>query len=121
MKKIILVITTIGFILSLHSCFLTLDANGIFSNSTINNYVTNINGNVVTYNRTITPYTDFEIEGPFDIQIDSSLREDEIRLECNENLANYIKTNVSGETLSIKAKDNIHFQNMTKLKVFVPK
>ncbi len=123
MKRIVLVLATVIFIFTLHSCVLALDAQGKFSNSTVNHYVTNIhgNGNVLSFNRNISPYADLKVDGPFDIQIDSSLPSDEIRLECDENLANYVETKVEGDTLHIKAKDNIHFQNMTKLKVYVPK
>lgn len=123
MKKILIGILIVVFALTLNSCLLTLDAQGKFSNSTINNYITNINGNgnVLSFNRSIAPYSDLQIDGPFDIQVDTTLASDEIRLECDENLANYVETNVEDETLFIKAKDNIHFQNMTKLRVYVPK
>ncbi len=123
MKKVRSGIFFIMLTLTLNSCILALDAQGKFTNSTVNNYTTNINGNgnVLSFNRSITPYNDLQIDGPFDVQIDTTLDEDEIRLECDENLANYVETKVEDETLHIKAKDNIHFQNMTKLKVYVPK
>ncbi len=123
MKKITFRIISLSFIFILNSCILALDADGRIHNSTVNNYTTNIhgNGNVLTFNRTITPYTELKVNGPFDVQIDSSLRDDEVRLECDENLANYVETKVEEDTLRIKTKDNIHFKNMTKLKVYVPK
>ncbi len=123
MKKIAFRIISLSFVFILNSCILALDADGSYHNSTVNHYITNIhgNGNVLTFNRTITPYTDLKVDGPFDVQIDSLLRNDEVRLECDENLANYVETKVEEDTLYIKTKDNIHFKNMTKLKVYVPK
>lgn len=67
------------------------------------------NGNITTINRTTTGYDTVSFSGPFDYILVSGT-EGNIQIEGEENLLQYVITDVSNGNLSVKTRNNINLQ-----------
>ncbi len=73
------------------------------------------NGNISRQTKNITPFNKIATGGSLDIEISQGNRE-EVTIETDENLQQYIIAEVKNNTLNIHVKDNINISS-TKLKV----
>lgn len=76
------------------------------------------NGNVKVENRTISSFDAVYVSGNADLYV----KEDSVfsvRIETDENLMEYIITELDGSTLKIRSKDGVNLKSSRSIKVFV--
>lgn len=77
------------------------------------------NGNIVTENRTVSPFTKISIEGIFPVEISQDSSGEWVKVETDENLQSLIKVKNDGDELKIEMPDEAHLRKSTKMKVYV--
>lgn len=63
------------------------------------------NGNLITETRTLPPFSQIQVNGDFDVQVDTGL-ESNVLINADENLTDLIVTHVSGDRLVIETRDD---------------
>jgi hypothetical protein len=74
-------------------------------------------GNIVTDNRTTSDFTGISVAGAFEVEVNKGPAT-EVRVEADDNLIRYIKTDVSGNELRIRLENNYGVSD-AHLKVYV--
>jgi len=74
-------------------------------------------GNIVTETRTTGDFTGISAGGAYEIEIKNG-PVTEVKVEADDNIIKYIETRVSGNTLHIKTKDGVNF-NDGHFKVYI--
>jgi len=74
-------------------------------------------GNIVTEKRSVSNFTDINVSNAFDVEIKIGPAE-EVKVEADDNIMKYIRTEVSGNTLRIKT-ENLHSLSDAHLKVYI--
>jgi hypothetical protein len=77
------------------------------------------NGNVVTQNRNVTPFTAININGVFPVEIQQDGGPEWVKVVTDENLQKLIKVENSGSTVEINMDDEANFKKSTKMKVVI--
>lgn len=98
MKKLIPL--SIAFLLLLNSCHFTTGS-----------------GNIITENRQVGGFTGIEVSNAFEVEVKIGAAE-AVRIEADDNIMKYVRTEVSGNKLIIKV-ENLHSINNTHLKAYV--
>jgi len=75
-------------------------------------------GNVVSETREIGPFSKLEISGIFDVYILQGDKES-VRVEADDNLLEFIKTELSGDKLSLFSDCKVSIKKSTKMNVYV--
>src|SRR3989338_2876527 len=75
-------------------------------------------GNVVSETREIGPFSKLEISGIFDVYILQGDKES-VRVEADDNLLEFIRTELSGDKLSLFSDCNVSIKKSTKMNVYV--
>ncbi|MCG1036862.1 head GIN domain-containing protein [Polaribacter sargassicola] len=77
------------------------------------------NGNTKVVTRSISNYNDISVGGSFDVILVKG-NEGEITIEAEENIIPYIETEVSGNNLKVKFKENTNISTTKKITITVP-
>ncbi|WP_299048915.1 head GIN domain-containing protein [uncultured Polaribacter sp.] len=93
---------------------LTINAQDWWNNKKIKG-----NGNLITVNRTTLDYNNIEVAGSFHVFLVKG-KEGKITIEGEENIIEYLETEVSGSTLQIKFEKGVNAQTTKKLIITVP-
>jgi len=76
------------------------------------------NGNVVTKERNITPFTQLEIKGVFNVFLNQGEKET-VKVETDENLQDIVEAVNEGSTLTVQLKKGESYKKSTKMNVYV--
>lgn len=74
-------------------------------------------GNIITENRQVGSFTGIDVSNAFDVEVKIGAAE-AVRIEADDNIIKYVRTEVSGDKLIIKV-ENLHSINDAHLKAFV--
>ena len=74
-------------------------------------------GNIVTEKRSVGNFTAINVSNAFDVEVKIGPAE-ELRIEADDNIMKYVRTEVSGNTLTIKI-DHLHNVSNAHLKVYI--
>lgn len=77
------------------------------------------NGNVTTTTRTVSEYDKIGISGSFDIKLVAG-KEGKLSIVAEDNLLEYLITEVEGENLKIKWKKGINIKTKEKIVITIP-
>jgi hypothetical protein len=77
------------------------------------------NGNVITQNRDIEPFTKLKLDGVFKTVITQDGGDASVKVEADDNLQKTIVIKNENETLSISTKEGLHFNNPTRMTVYI--
>jgi hypothetical protein len=77
------------------------------------------NGNVVTVNRTTTDYEQVSVGGSFDVTLESG-EEGKLVIQIEDNLAEYLITEVQDGQLKIKWKKGVRIKTNKSIKITIP-
>ncbi len=77
------------------------------------------NGNVVTENRTTTDYEKIAVGGSFDVTLVAG-KEGNLTIEIEDNLSQYLITEVKDGTLKVKWKKGINVRTKKGVKITIP-
>ena len=77
------------------------------------------NGNVITENRTTTDYEKIAVGGSFDVTLVAG-KEGKLTIEIEDNLSQYLITEVKEGTLKIKWKKGINVRTKKGVKITIP-
>ncbi|MGS2760702.1 head GIN domain-containing protein [Sinomicrobium sp. M5D2P9] len=106
MKKIITLCIGLLFISTIHAQW--------FGNKKVTG-----NGNVVKTDRNTGDYDEIGVAGMFDVILVSG-KEGKLTIEAEENLLEYIETEVNGNTLKIKTTKGINLRPRKKILITIP-
>lgn len=67
------------------------------------------NGNLITETRTLPSFTQIQVIGDFEVQVDTG-NESAVWINCDENLMDFIVTHVSGDRLVIETRDEFRLK-----------
>lgn len=79
----------------------------------------NGSGNIQTQDREVSNFTKIDVSGVFKVEV-TLQRDVDVKVEADENLLSFIKTEVNDDTLQIKAKKRLSSKNPLVIKVSVP-
>jgi len=74
-------------------------------------------GNIISENRNVSRFTGLSVSGPFEVVVTTG-SSDKVVVEADDNLMDYVETEVNGNLLKIKLKRNFNLRN-AHLKAFV--
>lgn len=77
------------------------------------------NGNMVTKNRTVDEYDKVSVAGSFDVKLVSG-KEGNLTIHIDENLLEYLITEVEGDNLKIKWEKGVNISSNSKILITVP-
>lgn len=107
MKKLLLTLTIL------------ITSSAVFSQSWWNSKKVRGNGKITTEERSVGNFDEVSVGGSFDVILVDG-REGKITIEGEENIIPYIITEVKGDKLKIKVKQNVNVRFNRKLTVTVP-
>lgn len=76
-------------------------------------------GNIITETRNIADFSKIDVGGVFEVEIVAQ-KDFSVQIEADDNLLQYIETEVSGDTLEIKTNKRISSKNPIRVKVSAP-
>jgi len=80
--------------------------------------VVNGNGHITSQNRNVSNFSELSVVGDVDVYYTAGPNSS-VRVEADDNLMEYIETEMDGTTLSIGTKDNYNLRSSKPLKVYV--
>jgi uncharacterized protein YfiM (DUF2279 family) len=89
-----------------------------FFNISINRGVSG-SGNVVSEKRNVADFKAIEVGGVFEVEVVAQ-KEFSVEIEADDNLLQFIKTEVNGETLEIKTVQRFSTKNPIRLRISAP-
>tara|TARA_R110002073_G_scaffold4213_3_gene28025 strand:+ start:1245 stop:1964 length:720 start_codon:yes stop_codon:yes gene_type:complete len=105
MKKLIAVIVLIAFTGSIHAQWYGKRIKG--------------NGNMITKTRTVSDYDAISVAGSFDVKLVAG-NEGNLTIHIDENLLEYLETEVNGDNLKISWKKGVNISTHKKILITVP-
>jgi hypothetical protein len=75
-------------------------------------------GSITKVQKNHKNFTTLEVNNGFAVVLTFN-KDEKVEVEANENIQNYIETDVSSNKLKLKRKDNINFTSGTKVKIYV--
>jgi len=105
MKKIITLIVLIAFTGSIHAQLFGKRIKG--------------NGNMITKTRTVSAYDAISVAGSFDVKLEAG-NEGNLTINIDENLLEYLVTEVKGDKLKISWKKGVSISTRKKILITVP-
>lgn len=76
------------------------------------------NGNISTSERTLSSFENIRCAGSYDVELTQG-EGSSVKIETDENLLPYIETNVNGDELQIRTRENVNIRSSDKIKVYI--
>ncbi len=76
-------------------------------------------GNIQTQKREVSDFNAINVGGAFEVEI-TAQKDFSVEVETDDNLLEFIKTEVDGETLEISSEKRISTSNPLKIRIFAP-
>ena len=78
----------------------------------------NGNGNITTSNRTLASFKNIRCSGSYEVQLTQG-NSSSIKIETDENVQQYIVTDVNGDELNIHTKQDVNLHASGKIKLYI--
>jgi len=75
-------------------------------------------GSITTSNRNLSSFKNVRCSGSYDVQI-SQGSPSSIKIEADDNLQNYILTDINGDELNVHTKDDVNIKPTQKIKLII--
>lgn len=105
--------------MKLKSILLALVAISVLNTSCEKNDDVTPSNNVTTINKNITGYTQLNVSDPFKVYVTFSETEENIQVEANSNLQQYINIKKRNNQLVIDLEDNLNINGSSVLNVYI--
>src|SRR6188474_2963034 len=82
------------------------------------NKTVNGNGNITTNERQLSSFKEIKCAGSYNVEITQG-DQSAIKIETDENIQSYITTDVNGDELNIRTREDVNLHPTNKIKLYI--